>query len=109
MMFMNFELHLTRFYVPQFIQEGFIKFSPGALIKRLKGHESNIEMFSITDGPIFVSYGCWEEENAIKLWSIESLECIASFKLDCTASTIFMFSCLTNYLTELQCTLKFQT
>lgn len=56
----------------------------GALVKRLKGHESNIEMFSTTDGPIFVSYGCWEEENAIKLWSIESLECIASFKLDCT-------------------------
>ena len=58
----------------------------GALIKRLKGHESNIEMFSITDGPIFASYGCWEEENAIKLWSTETLDCIASFKLDCAAS-----------------------
>lgn len=69
-----------------------IKFFPGALVKRLKGHESNIEIFSTTDGPIFVSYGCWEEENAIKLWSIESLECIASFKLDCTASIIFTFS-----------------
>ncbi|XP_022342057.2 NACHT and WD repeat domain-containing protein 2-like isoform X2 [Crassostrea virginica] len=55
----------------------------GVLIKRLKGHESNIEMFSITDGPIFASYGCWEEENAIKLWSTETLDCIASFKLDC--------------------------
>ncbi|XP_061197445.1 NACHT and WD repeat domain-containing protein 2-like [Saccostrea echinata] len=54
----------------------------GTLMKRLTGHESNIEMFSITDGPLFVSYGCWEEENAIKLWSTESLECIASFKLD---------------------------
>ncbi|XP_062592194.1 NACHT and WD repeat domain-containing protein 2-like [Saccostrea cucullata] len=54
----------------------------GTLMKRLTGHESNIEMFSITDGPLFVSYGCWEEENAIKLWSTESLECVASFKLD---------------------------
>lgn len=57
----------------------------------MKGYEFNIEMFFIIDGFIFVLYGCWEEENVIKFWLIESLECIVLFKLDCMVSIIFMF------------------
>lgn len=68
-----------------------IKFFLGVLVKWLKGYEFNIEMFFIIDGFIFVLYGCWEEENVIKFWLIESLECIVLFKLDCMVSIIFMF------------------
>ena len=53
-------------------------------------------MFSIIDGPIFASYGCWEEENAIKLWSTETLDCIASFKLDYAASDFIHINIIQN-------------
>ncbi|KAK3084596.1 hypothetical protein FSP39_016054 [Pinctada imbricata] len=54
----------------------------GDLLHRLMGHSSNIEMYCIEEGNFFVTYGCWEEENALRLWDATSFTCVASFKLD---------------------------
>ncbi|OWF44316.1 NACHT domain- and WD repeat-containing protein 1-like [Mizuhopecten yessoensis] len=56
----------------------------GELLKRLEGHQSAVQVFMKEDGPYFFSYATYEEENAIRVWDISKLECIASYRLDQT-------------------------
>ncbi|KAK3590255.1 hypothetical protein CHS0354_041333 [Potamilus streckersoni] len=55
----------------------------GKLLKRFEGmHTTGLEMHATPQIKRFVTYGCWSEEDAFRLWDKSLMSCLASFKLD---------------------------
>ncbi|KAL3864387.1 hypothetical protein ACJMK2_006074 [Sinanodonta woodiana] len=55
----------------------------GKLLQRCEGmHTTSLEMHVTPQIKRFVTYGCWSEEAAFRLWDKSLMSCLASFKLD---------------------------
>ncbi|KAL3864383.1 hypothetical protein ACJMK2_006070 [Sinanodonta woodiana] len=55
----------------------------GKLLQRFEGmHTTSLEMHVTPQIKRFVTYGCWSEEDAFRLWDKSLMSCLASFKLD---------------------------
>lgn len=53
---------------------------------KLSGHTEMVDLFGNPNGPYMMSFCDLEEENLMRIWDIESWECLASYKPDAFVS-----------------------
>ena len=47
---------------------------------KLSGHTEMIDLIGVPDGPLLMSYSSMEEENLMRIWDVNTWECLATYR-----------------------------
>ena len=47
---------------------------------KLSGHTEMIDLIGVPDGPLLMSYSNMEEENLMRIWDVNTWECLATYR-----------------------------
>lgn len=72
---------------------GFFFYSDkGKLQMKLSGHTETIDMIGVPDGQLLMSYSRVGEENLMRIWDVNTWECVASYRPeDVVSDQLFPF------------------
>ena len=47
---------------------------------KLSGHTEMIDLIGVPEGPLLMSYSSMEEENLMRIWDVNTWECLATYR-----------------------------